>query len=428
MNKRILFVDDEPVILRALGRLFRKEGYQIHTAESGKDALELLQEVEVDIVVSDMRMPEMDGSELLANVKKMYPQTVRIVLTGYADMDATIKAINNAGVFGYLTKPWDGDQLKGIIQSAFNMSVSTRKNKLAVASLIRGHDELKCKVASQQREMAMADRYVRDAYNALQDGYGCMEEVLVNLLNLKDPTQREVIESVVSVVDQIAKQLCLNEQEQTMLQTAAKLHSVGKIGLPDEILMKPFNSLTKNERIQYMENQANSACTVLAFEPYQEISQLLLLQKSYLDGTGNIADKTLTDVSLYARLLTVAIDYVEFRTGRMTGLAVSHENTVNELYKHATRYDERMIALISTVTMHVSIIKDEADIQVPVMSLRNDMILNKDIFTAQGTLVLKEKTVFTETIIAQLQRIQRNMDTPLIVSVRFESDGDSKVA
>ena len=427
MTERILCVDDEPAILRSLRRLLRHEGYELLLAESGEQALKVLESNKVTVVVSDMRMPGMDGATLLTKVKELYPETVRIVLTGYADMDATIKAINHGGVFGYMTKPWDAGQIKALVTSAVELAQSNRKNQLAVSSLIRDHHQLKEKYCSQEKDMAMADRYVRDAYLALNKNYGKMEEVLINLLSLKDPTQREILDKVSHTVAQVAEQLCLNEQEKKLLDTTAKLHSVGKIGMADALMMKPFEQLDRHERARFLQYPTLSASTLMTFEPYQEVSQVIMLHKAYLDGSGTPLDTKPSEVTIYARILTASVDYVEYRTGHMTGQAMTHTAALEAMQAHATRYDERILPLISTISMRTVDVETVEDIQIPVMCLRKGMILNRDIHMPSGTLLLKQGTVFTHSVIEQIQRIQRNTDTPMLVSVRFPLQDSAKV-
>jgi DNA-binding NtrC family response regulator len=112
LNKsRILFVDDEPAILRSLQRIASKVDAVILTASSGKDALELINECPVDVVVSDFKMPNMDGNQLLEQVAQISPETVRIILTGHGDMDMILNSINDGHIWGFLHKPWDNYEL-----------------------------------------------------------------------------------------------------------------------------------------------------------------------------------------------------------------------------------------------------------------------------------------------------------------------------
>ena len=121
-GQTLLVVDDEPNILSALSRLLRREGFQILTATSPNDAFELLAKNPVQVILSDQRMPEMSGTEFFARVRQLYPETIRIVLTGYTDLDSVTDAINRGAIYKFLTKPWDDDQLREQIREAFRMT------------------------------------------------------------------------------------------------------------------------------------------------------------------------------------------------------------------------------------------------------------------------------------------------------------------
>ena len=103
----LLFVDDEKSITKALHRLFRKDGYHIITASSGMEGLELLEKAErpVSLIISDQRMSGMNGAQFLEKAKKIFPDAVRFLLTGYSDMDAVVEAVNKGEIHRYLTKP-----------------------------------------------------------------------------------------------------------------------------------------------------------------------------------------------------------------------------------------------------------------------------------------------------------------------------------
>ena len=115
----MLLVDDEEFILTALKRLLRRDGYRILTANSGVQALELLAENNVDVIVSDQRMPAMTGIEFLRRAKEMHPDSVRIVLSGYTELETVTDAVNEGAIYKFLTKPWDDEQLRAHIREAF---------------------------------------------------------------------------------------------------------------------------------------------------------------------------------------------------------------------------------------------------------------------------------------------------------------------
>ncbi|MGE5471272.1 MAG: EAL domain-containing protein [Bacteroidota bacterium] len=121
----LLLVDDEPNILNSLSRLLRREGYAILTATSPLEAFDLLAKHPTQVVVSDQRMPDMSGTEFLSRVRQLYPDTVRLVLTGYTDLESVTGAINRGAIYKFLTKPWDDDQLREQIREAFRIAKHT---------------------------------------------------------------------------------------------------------------------------------------------------------------------------------------------------------------------------------------------------------------------------------------------------------------
>lgn len=128
MERTILLVDDEANILSSLTRLLRPQGYRILRAGSGKEGLEILAQNEVGVIVSDQRMPEMTGVEFLHQVRDLYPDTVRIVLSGYTELTSITDAINRGAIYKFLTKPWEDDLLRANIEEAFERYEMKREN------------------------------------------------------------------------------------------------------------------------------------------------------------------------------------------------------------------------------------------------------------------------------------------------------------
>jgi response regulator RpfG family c-di-GMP phosphodiesterase len=117
MRYKIMIVDDEPANLRLLERLFRQD-YNVFTAESGEDALKLFQQHDVALIITDQRMSGMCGVELLKRTAEIRPHTVRIILTGYTDVEALVEAINSGHVYKYVTKPWSNEDLRLTVSRA----------------------------------------------------------------------------------------------------------------------------------------------------------------------------------------------------------------------------------------------------------------------------------------------------------------------
>ncbi len=119
MSGSLLLVDDEPNIIQALGRVLHADGYTIYRAGSGQEGLELLAQHAIDVIVSDQRMPGMQGSEFLAIVQNHYPETVRVLLSGYSDFQSVVSAINHGAIYKFWSKPWDDHVLRQQMREAF---------------------------------------------------------------------------------------------------------------------------------------------------------------------------------------------------------------------------------------------------------------------------------------------------------------------
>ena len=127
MPYKILIVDDEPANLRTLARLFR-EDYEVLTAASGDEALALLGQHDVALLITDQRMPGMTGIELLKKTVPLRPRMVRIILTGYTDVDALVEAINCGQVYRYVAKPWNNDELRMNVKRALEHFESNKRS------------------------------------------------------------------------------------------------------------------------------------------------------------------------------------------------------------------------------------------------------------------------------------------------------------
>ena len=141
-KRPLLVVDDEVNILHSLYDLFRLD-YKVYTARSGLEAMRILEENDVHVVMTDQRMPEMTGTEFLAQVKRLYPDVIRLVFTGYADVRAVVDAINEGNVYRYITKPWEPEELKTIIAQAMEQHALLMERKRLVEELEQTNERLR---------------------------------------------------------------------------------------------------------------------------------------------------------------------------------------------------------------------------------------------------------------------------------------------
>ena len=159
MTYKIMIVDDEPANLRTLERLFRPD-YQVLTAPSGAEALALLAQHDVALMISDQRMPAMTGIELMVKTVAIRPQMIKILLTGYTDVGALIDAVNSGLVYRYLTKPWNNDDLRTTVSRALEHYESMKSKHLLGMENQRLRDRLReiSELASEGMDLVKAEK------------------------------------------------------------------------------------------------------------------------------------------------------------------------------------------------------------------------------------------------------------------------------
>jgi response regulator RpfG family c-di-GMP phosphodiesterase len=172
----ILCIDDEENILNALKRLLRKEGYRILTAGSGAEGLKILEEHEVHLIISDQRMPGMSGTEFLSKVKERFPDSIRIVLTGYTDVDTITESINQGHIYKFILKPWNDQNLKleikqGLEQYELRKANQTLHEKVVQQNneLINMNTQLESLVQARTRELEIQNQALELAQAILED-------------------------------------------------------------------------------------------------------------------------------------------------------------------------------------------------------------------------------------------------------------------
>ena len=148
----ILYVDDEQNNLVSFAATFRRY-YNIFTAASAREGMEILKKTPIQVIITDQRMPEMTGVQFLESVIPDYPETIRLLLTGYSDIDAVIKAINNGRIYRYITKPWNENELKITIDLALRTYYTEQENKILLSKL---HQE----VSNQKKIITLFSKYV----------------------------------------------------------------------------------------------------------------------------------------------------------------------------------------------------------------------------------------------------------------------------
>ncbi|MBT31299.1 MAG: two-component system response regulator [Thalassobius sp.] len=157
----VLYVDDEESNLRIFKTAFRRH-YNVFTAVTVEEGIDILTENEIHLIVTDQRMPKMSGVEFLTKILPDYPDAVRMILTGFSDVQAIIAAINSGRVYRYITKPWDKDELKNILDEALTNFEKERVKKETIAVLEQEKSHLENEIDRLKSELVIKDKIIID--------------------------------------------------------------------------------------------------------------------------------------------------------------------------------------------------------------------------------------------------------------------------
>lgn len=246
MEHCVLFIDDEANILRALQRLLRNEPCRVITASRGSEALEVLDRERPQVVVSDQRMPETSGVDLLQSVRQRHPDVIRILLTGYTEMNVAVEAINRGEIFRLVTKPWNDEELKATLRQAFD--TYDLKSEIRRLNQITREQNLKLQELNRDLEGTVQERTKQlfDKHQELRIAYIQTIKALAEAVDAKDPYTRGHSERVGVYASKMGRELGLPRDQIERVYIAGLLHDLGKIGIRDTVIRKP-DKLTAEE-------------------------------------------------------------------------------------------------------------------------------------------------------------------------------------
>jgi putative nucleotidyltransferase with HDIG domain len=427
----LLLVDDEPSILSALRRLFRPQGYRILTAEGGAAGLAIMEGEAVNLVISDMRMPEMDGATFLKQVRERWPQTKRILLTGYADITSTVSAINEGEIYRYIAKPWDDKEMLAVVREACEHQRLEQENR-RLTELTQAQNEalktlnasLEQKVAERTAELSQALTFVEQAHGELKKSFMTSVQVFAGLIELRSgPLGKQLAghgRRVAELARSLARHLGLAESDAQNILLAGLLHDIGKLGLPDELLGRPFNMLSAEHRAQVMKHPVVGQNILLGIERFKEAAVLVRHHHESYDGSGYPDHLAAMAIPQGARILAVANDYDALQVGTLVQRPLKPAEALDFLIENrGKRYDPAVVdALVRLVAETVK--GGPQEIPLRTMHLKPGMTVSRDLMHRDGYLLLAAGSMLNSDIIGQLIRLEQVEQQNLTVYIRQE--------
>ncbi len=425
----ILFVDDEENILNALRRLFRPTGYKVTIAHSGAEALAALEQQPVDLIVSDMRMPQMNGAELLEQVRHRWPNTVRILLTGYSDMSMTVDAINKGNIYRYISKPWDEGELLAAVSQALEFK-QLERDKLRLEAQIRRQNDalrelnatLELRVQQRTEEVRQTMSFLEVAHKQLKDSFLTSIKVFAGLIELRERTLAGHSRRVADMARTLGKKMGLVEQDLQDVFIAGLLHDIGKIGMHDRALSKPFIMLVGDDRDEAMRHPVTGQAVLMGLEPLHGAAKLIRSHHERFDGMGYPDGLAGESIPLGARILAVANDYDAVQIGTQLSKKLSANDALEYILDgRGKRYDPQVVdAFRGMMGGHAQ--NGYETIGLKSEHLKPGMILARDIVSKEGVMLLARDYVLTAAIIDQIRNFERSTGLALTILVRVQND------
>ena len=381
---KVLFVDDEPNLLSAVKRAFHKiQDFKIDTAESGKEGIEKIkQDGPYAVVVSDLRMPGMDGIQFLTRVKELSPDTVRIMLTGYADIQTAIEAINSGNVFRFLTKPCSTDTLLQTVQAGIEQY-----------KLIKAEKELLEKTLK-----------------------GCVK-MLMEVLSLSNMEAFGRASRVTRYALWIGREL--QYQPMWKLETAAMLSQLGCFMVPEEAFLKMYRGEElRGEEKQLMDMHPSIAAQLIRHIPRLEsIAEIIIYQEKHYDGSGFPIDSVSGEkIPIESRILKVALDF---------DLLLYRKYSPSEAYELMAKrqgvYDPKILPILKKIA-HIQ--SEYETTMVKIEELKEGMIIAEDVFTIDGRLLIRQGYEVSAPLIEKLKNFAKTIgvEEPIKVFVPILSE------
>ncbi|MFY7865111.1 HD domain-containing phosphohydrolase [Roseateles sp.] len=463
----VLFVDDEPSILSALRRLFRPQGYKVLMAEGGAAGLALLEVESVDLVISDMRMPEMDGVQFLEQVRQRWPHIVRVMLTGYADITSTIGAINRGEIHRYIAKPWDDQDILLSVSDGLKRQRLERENRELVAltqtqnqqlqdvngqlqdvnaqlqtaneQLKNSNEDLEVRVKERTQALEAANAQLGEANSRLADANAQMEKanqqlnaanlqleenfalsisVFSGLLELRDGSVSGHGHRVAHLARRLAEQMDLSAVEVADIYNAGLLHEVGKIGLPDHLMQKTVSLMTGDEFAVYKLHPQHAQAALMPLGRLRQTAVIIRSQHERVDGKGFPDGLSGYEVPLGAQIINLASTYESLITGRLAEKVFSTDAAAAAvLAGRGSRYDEVVAAAFERVLQALAA-EAVADMELSSAQLRPGMVLTRPLLSPHGKVLLPTDFRFTPAVIKQVLEFEQRLGNPFTFFIK----------
>jgi response regulator RpfG family c-di-GMP phosphodiesterase len=409
-------VDDEIDILMSLKRCFRHKDITVVEANSGAKAIQLLEQQHIDIILSDMRMPCMDGVELLSEVFQRWPHVYRMLLTGYTDMQALTDAVNHGKILSYIEKPWRNEDLNAALDTAIEEVLSQRQNSSKTDQTNKRNVQLNSYVKKLESRIEQRTRQAKKVLHRNQQFTSDLYRVLHNFISINPILDSAFAFSVSRTARNLGLQCKLSAKQINEIELAGQLCEIGLLGIDAKVASMCFAEMNYSQQ-QLFYSQVSCISSLLSpAHPLQAVEDLLTHQYEHIDGSGYPDNLEKTKIPMGSRILAISRDFWRFRLGKMTGYPLDNLETLKQLKKYQGKiYD---IGLLDTFIAHCNNINETPkETRQPIGNLIPGMTLKDNLYGHQHTLLLSKGHELTENCIRKLKRLERLRGKKILLQV-----------
>jgi response regulator RpfG family c-di-GMP phosphodiesterase len=425
----LLFVDDEANVLKSLRRLFRGGDYVTHLAGGGLEGLQVLEQESIDLIISDMRMPQMDGAEFLSRAAESWPDVVRILLTGFADIESTISAVNKGKIYSYCSKPWDDQELKALVDKALAQK-RMAEERIQLFEIINQQNQqlkdfnsqLEAKVEQRTEQLKSSLQQIDIANKTLKKQYTDTIKTFARIIEMRPGIKSGHAKYIAEVSFKVATRMDVAEQEKKHILYAGLLLQIGKMGFEDSLLSKPFYSMTQETRERYLSHAVEGESLLKSMAQLKEAGRLIRHQFEYYDGSGYPQGLLGDQIPLGSRILAVVRDYLSFLEGSMTGKSMTVSDVLTRLKnKKSIFYDAIVVDAFLTVLSQMETEACRPVVEISWTKLKPGMEIEE--IRYEGRVFLKD-CVLDKAKIYEIVQLRQKVGDKLEVKVRLGEAGE----
>jgi len=413
----ILFVDDEHSVLNSIGRFCRDKPWMTLFANSGAEGLTVLESGEIDIVVSDMRMPGMTGSDFLAKVRELYPETLLILMTGYSDIAALESTINRAKIYHCISKPWENESFNDVLNGALHDKCLKRNEKIELEKNEKKHlklGKLALFLDKQTKEKSIETQQaltlLQGTSDVAQSNYAGLIRSLEDLVFWGEKKLGGYSGFVSEYSTKVAEAIGLSDHDINTTRIAGLFHNIGLLALPDEICKKEMFRMSKQELELYQTHCLMAESLLNNIPSLCAVAKVIRSHHEYVNGSG-FPDKLIhTEIPMPSRIICAVTDYYRIVNGMLIEMVSGDELARHILLDQSgKRYDAKVVKIFLDLLGELPDKIDEEVISTAL--LKPQMVLKNEVLTPQGVKLLAKGTRLNKSTINNLKRFEEQSNT-----------------